>query len=117
MLKRIALSSIFIAAIFSTKAQSDECNFTGIWTHSAKPAKLFVDVSKGEVWVYSHDLNPDAIGLVVLKSLQIGVPKASWHAKMYSAAEDAFVAVQITSNSCDQLSVSYQGEEVLALVR
>jgi len=117
MLKRIVLSSIFIASTFSTKAKSDECNFAGIWDHSAKPAKLFIDLSKGEISVYSHDLNPDSVGLVVLKSLKIGSTKSSWDAKMYSAAEDSFVDVQITPKSCNQLSVGFQGEEVLGLVR
>ena len=117
MFKRIVLSSIFIASTFSTEARSDECNYRGVWDHSAKPAKLFIDLSKGEISVYSHDLNPESVGLVVLKSLKIGSAKSSWNAKMYSAAEDSFVDVQITPKSCTQLSVGFQGEEVLGLVR
>jgi len=36
---------------------------------------------------------------------------------MYSAAEDSFVDVQIISEGCNQLSVNFNGEEVLALAR
>lgn len=117
MFKLIVLSSIFIVSIFSPEAKSDECNLTGIWDHSAKPAKLFIDLTKGEISVYSHNLNPESIGLVVLKSLKIDSTKSSWDAKMYSAAEGSFVDVQITAKSCNQLSVGFQGEEVLGLVR
>jgi hypothetical protein len=36
---------------------------------------------------------------------------------MYSGAEDSFVGVQITSKSCNQLSVGFRGEEVLGVIR
>ena len=117
MNKPVVLSSILIASIFSTEVKSNECNITGVWDHSAKPAKLFIDVTKGEISVHSHDLTPKSVDLVVLKNLKIGSTKSSWNAKMYSAAEDSFVDVQITSISCNQLSVGFQGEEVLGLVR
>jgi hypothetical protein len=117
MHKLVVLSSILVASIFSAKAKSDEFNISGGWEHSAKPAKLFIDLTKGEISVHSHDLSPKSIGLVVVKSLKLGSTKSSWNAKMYSAAEDSFVDVHITSISCNQLSVGLQGEEVLGLVR
>jgi len=117
MLKQLVLSSLLISSLFSTSAKSDECDISGIWNHSAKPAKLFIDLSKGEISVYAHELNPKSIGLVVLKSLKLGATQSSWNAKMYSAAEDSFVDVQIASKSCNQLSISFSGEEVLGLLR
>ena len=117
MHKLLGLSTILIASALSTDVKSNECNIAGIWDHSAKPAKLFIDLAKGEISVYSHELTPKSIGLVVLKSLKLGSTKSSWDAKMYSAAEDSFVEVQITSTSCNQLSVGFQGDEVLGLVR
>ena len=117
MYKLIVLSSILITAIFSAKVKSSECDISGIWDHSAKPAKLFIDLTKGEISVHSHDVTPKSIGLVVLKNLKLGTTKYAWDAKMYSAAEDAFVSVEITSKSCNQLSVDFHGEEVLRLIR
>ena len=117
MFKLIVLGSILTASIFTAEVKSEECNISGVWDHTAKPAKLFIDLTKGEISVHSHDLNPKSIGLVVLKSLKLDSTKSSWDAKMYSAAEDSFVDVQITSKSCNQLSVGFQGEEVLGLAR
>jgi len=117
MFKLIVLSSTLLVSLFSSAAKSGECNISGVWDHSAKPAKLFIDLSKGEISVQTHELNSKAIGLVVLKSLKLDSDANSWDAKMYSAAEDSFVDVQITSKSCNQLSVSFKGEEVLGLLR
>lgn len=36
---------------------------------------------------------------------------------MYSADEDSFVDVEIVAKDCHQLSIYFQGEEVLQLVR
>jgi hypothetical protein len=116
MFKLIVLFSFLIVSIFSTEAKS-ECDISGIWNHSAKPAKLFVDLGAAEISVLSHDNNSKAIGLVVLKSLETGKTSSSWNAKMYSAAEDSFVDVQIKSKNCNQLMVSFKGEEVLRLLR
>ena len=116
MLKLIALSSLLIVSTFPAEANS-ECDISGIWNHSAKPAKLFVDLTKGEISVHSHENNAKAIGLVVLKSLKLGSTSSSWSAQMYSADEDSFVDVQIRSKSCNQLSVSFNNEEVLGLLR
>lgn len=117
MYKLIAVSSILVVALFSMTAQGDECDISGVWNHSAKPAKLFIDLSKGEISVHSHENNVESIGLVALKSLKLGSTTSSWNAKMYSAAEDSFVDVQITSKSCNQLSVSFNDKEVLGLLR
>lgn len=117
MFKLIVLSTILIATIFTPKAKSEECNISGVWNHTAKPAKLFIDLAKGEISVHSHDKTPKSIGLVVLKSLKQSSAESSWEAKMYSATEDSFVDVQITSKGCNQLSVSFHGEEVLGLIR
>ena len=116
MLRFLVLSSLLVTSIYSTEVQAD-CDISGIWKHSTKPAKLLVDLSKGEISVQSHDNNAKAVGLVVLKDLKSGLTSANWDAKMYSAAEDSFVDVQITSESCNQLSVNFNGEEFLALAR
>ena len=116
MFRLIVFSSILIIAIFSVQARS-ECDISGVWTHAAKPAKLLIDLNKSEVVVYSHDNNTKAIGLVVLKSLQQTPNSSVWDAQMYSAEEDSYVDVQITSLDCNQLTVSFNGEKVLKLVR
>ncbi|WP_199922622.1 hypothetical protein [Pseudoalteromonas piratica] len=116
MFKLIVLSFLLVVSIFSTEAKG-KCDISGIWNHSSKPAKLFVNLSKGEISVLSHDNNAKAIGLVVLKSIVLDSSSNSWDAKMYSAAEDSFVDVQIKSKSCNQLSVSFNNEEVLGLLR
>jgi len=117
MFKLIVLSSIFLVILFSPTAKSSECDISGVWDHSAKPATLFIDLSKGEISVHTHEINSESIGLVVLKNLQPGSNSTSWHAKMYSGADNSFVDVQITSKSCNQLAVSFNGEEVLRLLR
>jgi hypothetical protein len=116
MFKLIVLFSFLIISIFATEVKAG-CDISGIWDHSAKPAKLFVDLSKAEISVHSHDNNSKAIGLVVLKSIEANKASSSWSAKMYSAAEDSFVNVQIKSKSCNQLMVSFEGEEILKLLR
>jgi hypothetical protein len=117
MLRLIFLSSILIGICLSAEAKSGECNISGIWNHTAKPAKLLIDMSKGEISVYSHDLNPKSIGLMVLKNLKLATVESSWDAQMYSSEEDSFVDVLITAKTCNQLSVGFRGEEVLGLVR
>jgi len=117
MLKLIAISSMLIGIIFSARANSNECNISGIWNHSAKPATLFINLIRGEISVHSHELNPESIGLVVLKNLKLGTTHLYWNAQMYSAAEDSFVDVQITSTNCTQLSVSFNNDQVLKLIR
>lgn len=39
-----------------TEAKS-ECDISGIWNNSSKPAKLVVDLAKDEISVHSHDNN------------------------------------------------------------
>jgi hypothetical protein len=116
MLKFLLFSSVLVVSTFTAEAKGD-CDISGIWNHSAKPAKLLVDLSKGEVSVHSHDDNTKANGLVVIKGIKPEPNSLSWNAKMYSADEDSFVDVQIKSNGCNQLSIDFQGEEVLKLVR
>jgi len=113
MFKLIVLFSFLI---FSIEAKG-KCDISGLWNHSAKPATLFVDLSKAEISVHSHDNNSKVIGLVVLKNIEVNRASSTWAAKMYSAAEDSFVGVQISSASCNQLIVSFNGEEVLRLLR
>ncbi|WP_088331210.1 hypothetical protein [Lacimicrobium sp. SS2-24] len=117
MYKLFVLSAILIVTLFSTAAKADRCDISGIWNHSSKPAKLLVDLSNAEISVYSHENNEKAIGLIVLKNLKLGSTSSSWNAQMYSAAEDSFVDVQIKSKRCNQLMVSFNGEEVLGLFR
>ena len=116
MFNLVILSCLLLICAFSAAAK-DGCDISGIWDHAAKPAKLFVDLSKGEVSVHSHENNTKATGLVVLKKLELDSASPSWNAKMYSAAEDSFVDVQLTSEGCNQLSVSFKSEEVLRLLR
>lgn len=117
MLKLLFFSSVLAAvSFFSTEVKGD-CDISGLWDHSAKPAKLLVDLAKGEISVHSHDDNTKAIGLVVLKNIKQIVKPSSWQAKMYSADEDTFVDVEIVAKDCHQLSIYFQGEEVLQLVR
>ena len=116
MLKFVLFSSVLVVSTFIAEAKGD-CDISGIWNHSAKPAKLLVDLSKGEVSVHSHDDNTKAIGLVVIKGIKPEPNSSSWNAKMYSADDDSFVDVHITSKACKQLAVSFDGDEVLELVR
>lgn len=116
MLRFSVLSSILVVSLFPVQAKS-ECDISGVWNHSAKPAELFVDLNKSEITVYSHDNNKKAIGLVVLKALKPTSNPMLWNAQMYSAADDSFVDVQIVSEGCNQLTVSFDSEEILELVR
>ncbi|GAA0363083.1 hypothetical protein GCM10009092_29330 [Bowmanella denitrificans] len=116
MFRFLVFSSMLVASTFSAHAKGD-CDISGIWNHSAKPAKLLIDLDKAEATVYSHDNNKKAIGLVVLKGVMPTSNSSLWDAQMYSAADDSFVDVQITSKGCNQLIVSFDGAEVLGLVR
>lgn len=116
MFKLILLVSLLVLSGLSSEAKA-QCDISCIWNHSTKPATLFVDSGKGEISVHSHDNNGKAIGLVVLKGVQPTSESSLWNAQMYSADDDAFVDVQIASEGCNQLSVDYQGEEILLLVR
>ncbi len=115
-LKLLIFSSVLVASTFSALAKGD-CDISGIWNHSAKPAKLLIDLNKAEATVYSHDNNTKAVGLVVLKAITPTANSSLWEAQMYSAAENSFVDVHITSKACKQLAVSFDGDEVLELVR
>lgn len=116
MLRFLVFSSILVVSTFTAETKGD-CDISGIWNHSAKPVKLLVDLSKGEVSVQSHNDNTKAIGLVIVKDIKPEPKSSLWNAKMYSADEDSFVAVQIKSHGCNQLSIDFQGEEVLKLFR
>jgi len=116
MIKQLVLNSLFVTTAFSANVIA-KCDITGLWEHSSKPAKLFVDLDKGEISVQSHEDNVKAIGLVVLKGLKLDSSKSFWNGKMYSAAEDSFVDVQILPSSCNQLSVRFKNEEILGLLR
>jgi hypothetical protein len=117
MRKLLFFSSVLVAVSFFSAGVKSDCDISGLWDHSAKPAKLLVDLAKGEISVHSHDDNTKAIGLVVLKGVKPTSKSSSWHAKMYSADEDSFVDVEIVAKDCHQLSIHFQGEEVLQLVR
>lgn len=116
MLKFLMYGSVLVLLTFTVEAKG-RCDIAGIWNHSAKSAKLLVDLNKDEVSVYSHHDHPKAIGSVVIKGIKPDPNSSSWKAKMYSADTDSFVDVQIKSNSCNELTVDFQGEEVLKLVR
>ena len=116
MYKVIVLASFLMASSLCYGTTS-ECDISGEWQHSAKPATLYVDIGAAEISVQSHDDNAKAIGLVVLKNLEAATVAHTWHAKMYSAADDAFVDVLVKSSHCNQLIVSYNGEQILTLLR
>ncbi len=116
MFKLFVLSSVVMVSTFLAKA-TVACDISGVWSHAQKPATLMVDLVKGEVSVHSHDNNEKGIGLVVLKSLELGATPSSWKAKMYSAPQDSFVDVQVLAKNCQQLIVRYKEEEVLKLLR
>ncbi len=116
MLRFLVFSTILVASTFSALAKGD-CDISGIWNHSAKPAKLLIDLNKAEATVHYHDNNTKAIGLVVLKAIKPTANSSLWKAQIYSAAENSFVDVHITSKGCKQLAISYGGDEVLVLVR
>ena len=90
MSKLLVLSFSIVVSLYSTIAKSQDCDISGIWEHSAKPAKLFVDLNTGNISVHSHENNAKAIGLVVIKNIEADADSSSWQAKMYSAAEDSF---------------------------
>lgn len=117
MHKLLMLSSIFIMLLSSMSAHSHACDISGMWRHSAKPATLFINLDKGEISVQSHEVNPKSIGLVVLKELELNSEATRWRAKMYSAADNDFVSVQVIEKNCEQLTVSYNNEAVLMLLR
>ena len=117
MFKLMVSSSLLLVSLLASEAKAGECDISGVWQHSAKPATLFVDVDKGEISVHTHEINSESVGLVVLTKLKLASTAIYWDAKMYSAAEEAFVDVQLTAKSCHQLSVSFGGEEVLGLLR
>lgn len=117
MYKLIIVTATLSLGLLPLLAQGNECDISGIWQHSAKPATLFIDLNKGEMSVKTHQLNPESIGQVVITSIKLGNSSGLWHAKMYSAAENSFVNVQMKPHSCNQLKVSYNGEEVLTLLR
>ena len=116
MLRFLVSSLILVSSIFSAQVKGD-CDISGVWNHSDKPAKLLIDLNKAEATVYSHDNQTKAVGLVVLKAVKPASHASLWDAQMYSAEDDSFVDVQITSKDCKQLNVVYQGDEVLSLVR
>ncbi len=117
MVKLLVLSFIIITAFYSTAVQAQQCDISGIWKHSAKEAKLFIDLTSGEVAVHSHEVNPESIGLVVLKNLTVDSIPSHWQGEMFSGTAGAFVPVTITAKSCHHLSVNYRGDEVLGLLR
>ncbi len=109
--------ALFVSALIPNVAAAGDCEISGIWNHSAKPAKLYVDLVKKEVSVFSHELNPENIGRVLIDSLVPDLTPSLWKAKMYNGDTDSMVDVRITLKSCNQLNVSYSGELVLELVR
>lgn len=117
MYKLIFSSVTFLLTLFSIAAKAGECRISGVWSHSAKPAKLFIDLNKAELSVHSHENNSESIGLIVLKKITQSSTKNTWNAEMYSATEGSFVNVKLVSKSCNKLSISFNGEEVLGLFR
>lgn len=59
MLRFLVVSSTLLVANFTVHAKA--CDIGGVWDHSAKPARLLVDVNKAQITVYSHDNNSKAV--------------------------------------------------------
>lgn len=116
MFKKIIFSIVLVLA-FSKSTHALTCDISGIWNHSAKPAKLYINIEKGEVSVYAHEVNPESIGLTVMENLELSLQPSSWKAEMYSAATSSMVNVLIEEKNCSQLIVNYNGEQILELVR
>ncbi|WP_298445529.1 hypothetical protein [uncultured Ferrimonas sp.] len=117
LIKRMMLIIAIVAATCSAATAAEPCDISGIWQHAAKPATLRIDLSRGEMLVYAHQTHPDSTGLVVLNRLKRTTAAASWQAQMYSAAAEGFVEVQLLATNCNQLSVRYQQQLVLELLR
>lgn len=117
MSKLLGIICIVGTFLYSSIVSAEECDISGIWNHSSKPATLFIELNKAEITVHSHETNPESVGLVALNSLKFNKIENYWKAKMYSALDGVFVEVKITSQGCHQLTVSYRGEDVLGLVR
>lgn len=117
MYKLIIVIATLSLGLLPLIAEGNECDISGIWQHSAKPATLFIDLNKAEMSVHTHQITPESIGKVVITSIKLDANSKLWRAKMYSAAENSFVNVQIKAQSCDKLKVSYDEEDVLTLLR
>ncbi|GLX78373.1 hypothetical protein tinsulaeT_17130 [Thalassotalea insulae] len=100
----------------NTFAQS--CEINGSWKHSQKPASLLIDISKQQITVERHQLNPDTAGLTVIQELQTDKTKENlWSGKMYAATSDSFIPVKITALNCHTLVVTENMKEILRLLR
>lgn len=121
MIKKVLFLAFLVAgqanALSSNGAQEERCDISGVWQHAGKPAELSIDLSKGEIKVHSHELNPNAVGLVVIKNVKPTPTVSSWSAKMYHAQVDDFVTINITAENCKKLNLSHQGDQVLSLNR
>lgn len=117
MLKKLLLFTLFTSLQTSATALNERCDISGVWQHAGKPAKLFIDTDKGEISVHSHELNPNAVGLVVIKNVAAETNDLTWAANMYHAENKDFVAVHIVADRCDVLTVRHQSEVILKLIK
>ena len=117
MLKKVLLFALFTSLQTNAMALNEGCDISGVWQHAGKPAELFIDTEKGEISVHSHELNPNAVGLVVIKNVEAETNGLTWTAKMYHAQKDDFVAVSITADRCNMLTVRHQSEAILKLIK
>ena len=72
MLRFSVFSFILVVSIFSVQAKS-ECDISGVWNHSAKPAELLIDLNKSEITVYSHDNNKKSTWVSCFKGLKTNI--------------------------------------------
>lgn len=115
MFRSSLLISFFITASVNSYAQQ-QCDISGVWQHAGKPAELLINMEKGEMSVYTHQQNPEAEGLVVIKQLSKANTENQWLGKMYNAADNNFIEVTLSSPHCTKLTVTDKGKAVLTLL-
>lgn len=99
-------------------------NISGIWKHSQKPAWLEITFASGvgALSVKRHDNNPNAVGLNVIKDIQLDSKRSSqWVGQMYSALENSYVSVRLVLINPNTLAVFAKSDvnsnEILRIVR
>lgn len=111
------LTLCLLTSLLTPQVLALPCDLSGIWQHTEKSAQLKVDVTQGEISVYSHLSNPAAEGQVVIKNLQISDEASVATAAMYHAEQDSFVKVDVFIANCNILTINHGNQTVLTLKR
>jgi ABC-type molybdate transport system ATPase subunit len=111
---KVIIATFFILIAQQTYAASD---INGIWKHSDKEAWLKVDAASGVASVYIHH-HAKTAGLTVVKGIERDAEShALWVGKMYAAASDSFVNVELLLESPDCIIIIHNSNEILRLFR